>query len=235
MSDDGGRAAHALVLRPEPGNTRTVAALRDAGVAALGIPLFAVRPLAWQVPDGRFDALLLTSANAVRMAGATLACVAHLPVVAVGAATAQAARAAGLTVAVTGHDDAAAVVAAARAYPRLLHLAGREHVALPGVACAVVYASEPLPVAPAALAAALPAVVLLHSARAATRFAALVADLPRDEIVLAAVSAKVAAAAGSGWRCVAVADAPSDARLVALAAMLAIDPARGREDNARHD
>jgi uroporphyrinogen-III synthase len=235
VSEGSGRAAHALVLRPEPGNTRTVAALRDAGVVAMGIPLFAVRPLAWQVPDERFDALLLTSANAVRMAGAALARVAHLPVVAVGAATAHAARAAGLDVAVTGHDDVAAAVAAARAYPRLLHLAGREHVALPGVACVVVYASDPLPVASDALMAALPAVVLLHSARAAARFASLAADLPRDRIMLAALSAKVAAAAGSGWQRVVVADAPRDARLVALAAMLAIDPARGREDNARHD
>lgn len=229
-------AARALVLRPEPGNARTVAALRTRGVAAIGVPLFAVRALDWTVPDaGAFDALLLTSANAVRVAGAGLAALAALPVVAVGTATAAAARAAGLRVAVTGDGDAAAAVAASgEAFPRLLHLAGREHVELPGVARVITYASEHVAVAPGALIAAVDGVVLLHSARAAARFAELAADLPRDRISVAALSASVADAAGTGWARVAVADAPNDARLIE-AAMRAIDPTCGRGDNARHE
>jgi len=226
----------ALVLRPEPGNARTVALLRAEGLEAIGVPLFAVRGLAWAMPDARaFDALLLTSANAVRFGGPDLAALAHLPVVAVGAATAAAARAAGLRVTVTGEGDAAAAVAGARAYPRLLHLAGREHVALPGVSRAIVYASEAVAVAPDALAAAVDGVVLLHSARAAARFVELAADLPRDRVRVAALSDNVARAAGTGWARVSVAERPSDAQLVAAAVMLAIDRTRGREDNTPHE
>lgn len=236
MTRLGASARRALVLRPEPGNARTVAALRGAGIDAVGVPLFAVRGLPWQVPDpSGFDALLLTSANAVRLAGAGLASLAALPVVAVGAATATAARAAGLRVALTGNGDAATVVAAAAAYPRLLHLAGREHVALSGVARAIVYASEAVAVAPEQLTAAVDGVVLLHSARAAARFAVLARDLPHDRVRVAALSAAVAVAAGKGWKRVAIADAPSDAHLVAAAAMLAIDPARGRGNNTPHE
>jgi len=225
----------ALVLRPEPGNARTLAALRARGIEGVGVPLFAVRALEWRVPAAEdFDALLLTSANAVRAAGAGLAALSALPVVAVGAATAAAAQTAGLRVVVTGRGDAAAVVAAAGAFPRLLHLTGREHVAVPGVARAIVYASEAVAMSPAALAGAVDGVVLLHSARAAARFVELVADLPRARVRVAALSAGVAAAAGGGWARTIVADAPNDARLVA-AAMLAIDPARGRGDNAGHE
>lgn len=227
----------ALVLRPEPGNGRTVAALRALGVEALGIPLFEIRPLAWAVPAAEdFDALLLTSANAVQSAGEGLAAFAHLPVVAVGAATARAAQATGLRVAVTGQSDAAAAVAAASAFPRLLHLAGREHVVLPGVERVILYASETVSVAPSRLSAAIDGVVLLHSARAAGQFAALARDLPRARIMLAAISANVAAAAGEGWRRVAIARTPSDAGLIErAAALLAIDPAGTPEDNVRHE
>ncbi|WP_375271888.1 uroporphyrinogen-III synthase, partial [Sphingomonas sp.] len=226
----------ALVLRPEPGNARTVASLRAAEVEAIGVPLFAVRALAWAVPDpGRFDAVLLTSANAVRFGGANLAALAGLPVVAVGAATAAAARSAGFRVAVTGQVDAAAAIAAAGVYPRLLHLAGREHVVLPNVSRAIVYASEAVAVAPDALAAAVDGVVLLHSARAAARFAGLAADLPRDRVRVAALSDAVARVAGTGWSRVAVAEHPSDARLVAAAVLLAIDRTRGHEDSVPHE
>ena len=62
------------------------------------------------------------------------------------------------------------------------------------------------------------AVVLLHSARAAQRVAALASD--RAGLILAAISAPVAAAAGDGWRHVAIADAPRDEALLELAAKL---------------
>lgn len=208
----------ALVLRPEPGNARTCAALAAAGMEPVALPLFTAVPLAWSPPDpGDHDALLLTSAQAVRLAGDGLTPLSRLPVVAVGEATAAAARAAGLHVAIVGDGDAAAAVARASAYPRLLHLAGREHVAQPGVVALPVYASEAVAVAPGALAAALDAVVLLHSARAAQRFAALAGSLPRRRIRLAALSPAVAAAAGTGWATIAIAERPGDAALVQAA------------------
>lgn len=210
----------ALVLRPEPGASATLARLAEAGVRGIAMPLFAVRPMAWTLPPGPVDALLLTSANAVRHGG-DLGAVRHLPVVAVGAATAALAREAGLDVRWTGAGDAAAATALVAPGTRLLHLAGRERVALPGVAAVTVYASVPLDVQAGALSVASGAIVLLHSARAAARFATLAAGVP--DVRLAALSAGVAAAAGRGWAEVSVASVPTDEALVALAASRAID------------
>lgn len=215
----------ALVLRPAPGNARTCAALSAAGVDAVAVPLFSVVPCAWDVPDpGDFDALLLTSANAVRHAGDGLARLATLPVLAVGAATARAASAAGLRVEHVGAADAASVVAHAGPARRLLHLAGRDRIAMPVAHAITVYASAPLPVAAEAMRAAVDGVVLLHSIRAAARFATLARELPRARIRVATLSAAIAAAVGTGWGAVAVAARPTDAALVAAATRLAIDP-----------
>lgn len=220
----------ALVLRPEPGASATVARLAAAGLEAVAVPLFAVEPVDWALPAGGFDALLLTSANAVRHGG-DLARVRGLPVVAVGAATAAAARAAGLDVRWTGDGDAAAAVALVPAGTRLLHLAGRDRVALDGVAAVTVYESVACHRTREDLAAAEGGVVLLHSTRAAARFAALAAGL-RD-VRVAALSAAVAAAAGTGWAAVAVAARPTDAALVEAAVSLAIDRRPAPADKRR--
>lgn len=221
----------ALVLRPAPANAATAARLTAAGVDVIRQPLFAVAPVAWSPPDpARFDALLLTSTNAVRHAGAGLRALAALPALAVGEATAAAARAAGLAVALTGERDAAALAAAARdaGYARLVHLAGEDRVNLPTVEAITAYRSAALPLAPATARAWEGRVALLHSPRAARRFAALVdgAGLRRAAIAVAAISPAVADAAGPGWAALAVADRPRDDALVACALAL-IDP-RGR-------
>ena len=211
---------HALVLRPEPGNAATCARLRALGVPTIAVPLFAVRPVAWRPPSPEtYDALLFTSANAARHAGAGLASLAALPVVAVGEATAAAARAIGLRVAVTGTRDAATTLAAAP-FGRVLHLAGKHRGALPDVDAITVYESAASAVAPDALRRASGAVALLHSPRAAARFAALIPPQERAAIALAALSASVAAAAEHGWRDVAAAPRPTDQALVALAASM---------------
>ena len=214
------------VLRPEPGNRATVAALRRIGLDTIALPLFTVAPVAWTPPDAHaHDGLLLTSANAIRHAGAGLASLAGLPVYAVGAATAAFARGAGLDIVATGNEgaDAIAAVAAARGHRRLLHLAGRDRTpAPPGVTAVVtVYQSDEIAVAPSGLRAIEQGVALLHSPRAARRFAALAQNLDRTTIRLAALSEAVAVAAGDGWAEIAVAASPDDAALVALAARLA--------------
>jgi uroporphyrinogen-III synthase len=206
------------VLRPEPGNAATCARLRAAGLEPLPLPLFAVRPLGWDAPDpAAFDALLLTSVNALRHAGPALARYSALPVLAVGEATAAAARDAGFRPALVGDADVAALLAATDAR-RILHLSGRERTgADPRVTAVPVYASDPLPVAPEPLAGT---VALLHSPRAARRLAAIAGDL-RPAIRVAALSPAVAEAAGPGWAALAAAPAPTDATLVALARTLA--------------
>jgi uroporphyrinogen-III synthase len=210
-----------VVLRPEPGNAATAARAVAAGYAVLRLPLFTVLPLAWAAPDPHdHDALVLTSANAVRHAGAALARFAALPAIAVGEQTAAAARDAGFAVVAVGSSDAAALATmlAERGVSRALHLGGRDHAAVAGVLHAVaVYASEPANVAPADLAAVAGQVALLHSPRAARRLAALLdgGGVARADVTLGAFSPAIAAAAGTGWRAVAVAATPSDAALFA--------------------
>jgi uroporphyrinogen-III synthase len=218
-----------IVIRPQPGADATAAAARDLGLNPQAFPLFEVVPVAWEPPDpAEIDGLLIGSANAVRHAGAALALLRDKPVHAVGLATAAAARAAGLTVAVTGTGGLDGVLAQVSGRPRLLRLAGREHVALtvpPGIELTerIVYASEPQPV-PAELAALLdaPAVVLLHSASAATHFSGECDRLGigRSAIALATIGPRVTAACGGGWAEIATAPSPDDAALLAQAYQL---------------
>ncbi|WP_428631732.1 uroporphyrinogen-III synthase [Sphingopyxis sp.] len=212
-----------LVTRPEPGNRATVARAARLGIDAHAVPLFAGRAVGWTTPAAAdFDALLLTSAQAVRHAGPQLSRLATLPVHAVGTATAEAARAAGLTVAQTGEGDAQSLLDAmtSRKTARILWLCGRDRseldprgATLEPLACYAVDPVEP-PDAWTALVAA-PAVLLAHSARSAQRIAALVGGA-RAHIKLVAISPAVAAAAGEGWAELAAAEHPNDASMLAL-------------------
>lgn len=220
-----------VVVRPEPGHGATIAALHAAGLEAMSLPLFAARAVAWTAPEAEtFDALLFTSAQGVRLAGSALDPVRHKPVIAVGPATAAAARAAGLSVVLTGDTDAAAVVATAhaRGFERLLHLAGRDRVAT-GAMVRIVYAAEAVAIPLETVRSLAGEIVLLHSARAAARLAERVdaAGLARDTIALVAISAKTAAAAGNGWRAVALAEAPRDDAMIAAAQALTRTAATG--------
>jgi uroporphyrinogen-III synthase len=207
-----------LIVRPQPGADESAERARALGLEPRVAPLFETRQLAWTPPDpGRFDAILLTSANAARLAGDGLKPFLALPCYAVGARTAAAARAAGFADIRTGQADGAAIAAlAARDGARsILHLCGRDHAALGGVTHVPVYAAEPSGALPPGLGEAM---VLLHSPRAAARFASLAGD--RSRFALVAISAQTAEAAGGGWRSVAVADAPTDEALLELAAKL---------------
>jgi uroporphyrinogen-III synthase len=205
-----------LILRPEPGNSATLAAAQALGLDVLSYPLFAVRPLDWDAPDAAgYTGLLLTSANAVRMAGANLAQYADVPVFAVGSATAKAAQAAGLSNIVIGSGGVEAVLELAGP-GRLLHLCGL-HVTDAGVTNTqvdrrAVYVSDEGSVSGLSHHLANAPVVLLHSSRAAARLAALVEQ--RSTIALAALSFAVAEAAGTGWQVVAIADKPNDEALL---------------------
>jgi uroporphyrinogen-III synthase len=213
-----------LVLRPEPGNAATVQAARALGLTAIAAPLFTVRPIEWSLGDAIPEALLMTSANAARHGGATLRQLFRLPVYAVGQATADVAQDAGFTdIRVgSGNVDAVLTLAQGDGARALLHLVGREHrpAVAEGIAIErrIVYASDPADRLPEVVRDALPGVVsLLHSARAARLFAGLVDPAG---IRIAAISAATLAAAGDGWRDTAVARAPTDASLLAVAAKL---------------
>lgn len=187
----------------------------------------------WTPPASEPGALAFTSANGVALAGPHLERYLHLPVLAVGAATAAAAHDRGFADVRSAEGDAAALFARAaqEGFAEVLHLAGadRTDVALPhGLAVEVrtVYAArlaEALaPAAQSALSAGAVDLVLLYSARTARGFARLAdsAGLDRARLALAALSPAIADAAGPGWRTLAIASRPREDALFASAGLL---------------
>ena len=223
-----------VIIRPEPGNMTTTAAARALALDARGFPLFEVVAKSWEavLPD-RYDALLVGSANVFRLGGRGLAALRSLPVYAVGAATAAAAQAAGFTLAVTGAGAIQALLGElAPGHQHLLRLTGQERVtlALPtgtSIDERVVYVSQPRAL-PGELEALLrqPAIVALHSAEAAQHLTAecVRCGIRRAPLRLAALSARIGAAAGDGWGEVAAAALPDDKALLALARQMCQEP-----------
>lgn len=217
-----------LILRPRPAADATAERVRAAGLVALVHPLFALRAIEWTMRDGQATALLLTSANAVRLAGPLPDSVARLPAFAVGPATAAAARAAGLAVAFEGASDGTEAVraAAAAGHRVVVHLRGEVARPLPAdlrLVPVVTYAADALP-------DPLPdglddGVALLHSPRAAALFAGRIAAgaTPQPALSIVAISVAAARAAGPGWRRVEVAKRPTDGAMIRAAAQLLVD------------
>ncbi|MDO9364490.1 MAG: uroporphyrinogen-III synthase [Sphingopyxis sp.] len=213
-----------IVTRPEPGNAATIKRARALGLDVYAVPLFAARAIDWQVPAAEnFESLLLTSAAAARLAGPDIARLSSLPVYAVGAATARAAKVAGLTVAMAGSTNAQRLLddMASQNIRNILWLCGRNRSAFgsPGIAITPLPCYSVDPVSPPPLWSELiaaPATLLAHSVRAATRMSDLVGSA-RDHLSLVAISPAVAAAAGDGWRELAIAAQPDDVAMLAQA------------------
>ena len=176
------------VTRPEPGASRTGARLAALGHTALVAPVLAARPTGRRLPDAAFDALVLTSAQALpALSDPDRERLAGLAVFAVGPRTAESAR--GLGPIHAGPGDAADLARAVRDRlapgARLLLVAGAERKAEPAASLAragfsvhvhVAYAAEPVPALPPAVAAALPGLdaALHYSRRSAEAALALV-------------------------------------------------------------
>ncbi|MHC2330724.1 uroporphyrinogen-III synthase [Bradyrhizobium sp. USDA 4454] len=84
-----------LVTRPHPDSEATLASLRQRGFDALAAPVLRFEPLPFHDDDADYDAVVLTSANALRALDLAASRLLRLPLFAVGAHTADAARAAG--------------------------------------------------------------------------------------------------------------------------------------------
>lgn len=215
-----------FILRPEPAAGETVARAQAQGLDAVSMPLFKLEPVPWDVPDAAsFDALLLTSANAVTNAGPNLADLRGLPVHAVGQATAEAARKAGFDIASTGDSGVERLLGSIEADLRLLHLCG-EHRREPDnprqqIQPVPVYRAAELP-PPQAIDSIAGQSAAIHSPRAAERLASLVGErgLDKASVRLACISDAAAEAAGDGWEAKQAAEKPTDEALLALAAAL---------------
>jgi len=223
-----------VIIRPEPGNAASVAAARQLRMETHGFPLFEIAPKSWEaVPPGQFDAMLVGSAQVFRQAGRGLGALRDLPVYAVGETTAQAACEAGFTIAATGTSNMQGLLAVLDpAHRKLLRLAGEERVALTlpkGVSMEerVVYASHARPFPPELIELLRePAIIALHSAEATRHLAAQCVGhgIKRARLRIAAMSNRIAAAAGDGWGEVAVATYPEEKALLALARQMCQDP-----------
>lgn len=213
-----------FLFRPDPGARHSADRAKCLGLDVVTIPLFSVQPVEWAAPDpAGFDALLLTSANAIRFGGAQLDRLRALPVHAIGEATARAAEVAGFGLASVGQRGVDALLARIPEGVRLLHLCGVDR-RLPdqprhSIACLTVYRATPLP-RPSGLDQLAGQVAAVHSPRAAARLAELVSQDKRPSICIAAISEAAAETAGRGWCRVETARDPTDAALLALAARL---------------
>lgn len=232
----------ALLTRPRPDSEVLATTLDDQGVDSLIEPVFKIFPLegAKLPPLRDIQALLITSANGVRALAALLGPppqARHIPLFAVGAASAKTAREAGFEKIQTAAGDVASLAALAqeqlnsRAGP-LLHIAGN-HVTgdLAGelqergfeLHRQVLYearASAVLsPKTQAALSAGKINMVLFFSPRSARTFVTLIRAASLDSALVrtAAIclSANVAeAAAAVEWRRIRTANKPEQAALL---------------------
>ena len=219
-----------LILRPLDGALQTEKRARELGFRTVVDPLFTVEPIQWSAPAAQdYDGLLLTSANAVVCGGAQLDAYRSLPVLAVGQATAQAAEKSRFNVVETGQSGGQQLLDALAAdrYRRLLWLAGEQHSKLDAgerrLDIVPVYRSRANALGERAVTALqAETIVLIHSARAGRQ---LVSELDRLNIAkdrhdALVFSAKVAEAAGQGWRSLHIADRPDDESLLSLASRL---------------
>tara|TARA_R110000782_G_scaffold49622_2_gene107889 strand:+ start:21696 stop:22373 length:678 start_codon:yes stop_codon:yes gene_type:complete len=214
-----------LICRPQPGADATAKRVRAMGMEAILYPLFTVAPLAWEPPEPKlFDAVMFTSANALRHGGQMLERYHRLPAFAVGRATAEVAEAAGFDIVSDGGSDVQALVNKIYSanYKNILHLCGADVRAYDARGLHIrktpVYrttqAGDAIGLAEALHAAQ---VLLAHSPRAGERLATLTTMEQRRACALLAISQAALQACGNGWRATHIAETPDDASMLALA------------------
>lgn len=215
-----------IIIRPEPGNSVSAMQACAMGLTVIAEPLFRTEKMpVLDVTPNDYDALFITSANALLALAEHARPLLHLPVFAVGPTSAATAQNLGFSSVLAGNSNGAALAAQAvnAGYHRLLHLTGDPYkpVSHPNLDIEVrlVYRMDPVPPSPNLLKAlSQPAVLVLHSPRAARCVAALVTQ--RQMIDLVAISEQTARAAGSGWSTISVPSEPSASAMIDLAAPL---------------
>lgn len=229
-----------LLTRPRQPAEALARRLRQAGGHRVMVcPMTAVRFLEPPLPQ-EVAALALTSATAVKalVRLSAFARLRTLPVHVIGPATAKAARRAGMSIASEAGGDRARLVTAIAAaapqgpvlYPCGDPVTGDLPAELAAYGCAVaavtLYRMEPQPWLTPAARRALDCGsvdwVLLLSAQAARVFgdALAAATIEREKVSIGCLSPAIAAAAGRGWRRIAIAPAPALPKLLTATGLL---------------
>jgi len=218
-----------IIVRPEPGNQATAEAARALGLSVIAAPLYSIIPVEFNIDLSiSYDAILITSSNSIRTSLPVLKQLTHLPLLAVGKASAQAARKAGFETIITGDADGQALgtQAVKLGFRHVLHLVGDPYkpVRVEGLTCdeRTAYRETELPLPPKLeVALQSPCVILAHSPRAARRLSELAGA--KGASSLSALSGQVAEAAGEGWKHLLWPERPSADAMLGLAAPLCAD------------
>lgn len=129
-----------LVVRPDADAQRSAARLAARGHEAIVAPVLRIEATGEPAPEGRFDAVAVTSPNAVPALASIRDRIAGAPLFAVGRRTAEVMAAAGLPGARVADGEAASlarlVAGTIPAGARVLHVAGRDRKPEPGAALA---------------------------------------------------------------------------------------------------
>lgn len=185
-----------IITRTQPGNARTARSVRAMRLRAIACPVAQVVRSRAVINPGGADALALTSANALQGIRDVTPLL-KLPVFTVGSGTARAARAAGFEQVTSADGDAetlARVIASTLpAGSHVLHLSGEDRAGdLGGMLEVMGFPTLTKTVYRTRLARGLtvralkalntgPAIILVHSARGAERFLALVEAAERSQ------------------------------------------------------
>jgi uroporphyrinogen-III synthase len=180
-----------LVTRPQADAERTAERILARGHEAVVAPVLRVEWTSEPPPAGPFDAIILTSANAVPALASIRERAQLAQIFAVGERTACAAHAAGFTNIITAQGDARAlanlVARTSRPGARLLHVAGRDRKAEPEASLALAGFHVSRWIAYEAAAAARLAAIAQHSVQEGRLDAALHYSRRTAEILLALV------------------------------------------------
>jgi uroporphyrinogen-III synthase len=179
------------------------------------------------LPEGPYDALLITSANGVRFGAEILARFADQPIYVVGGTSAHAVHERRRDQVVVGGGDVASTIPliVAAGYRHVLHICGEETRPYDPLGLIVtrheVYRSDARDARLFAkrLATLPPSVFAVHSPAAGRRLNALLPLEARYHFLIA-ISEAAAKASGEGWRKVHVAEKPDDTALLRLASTL---------------
>lgn len=195
-------------------------------------PLFDVVAISWELPGSHdLEAVMVTSANALRHGGSQLSDLLEKPCYAVGERTAAEAALIGFHDVRKGPSDGRALVAMMEqdGVRSAFHLCGADHIPLKAPHMRI----RPVPVYRSKAREALPkhaidalaggdALALIHSPRAGALFAKLCnqARIDRGTVGIVGISRAATEAADAGWRFQAHAPRPRDDALLELAAKL---------------